>query len=137
QGQLHRPGHAGRIARVHAAGDVGRADVFHQLIIGAQIPPAVAFTEVAVDRDAHGPTTFLSQEFLVKVRSETNSRRPGTFLPGHAPSVPTRAFRALGGRRVRNRRRVKSPSVDERNGHGGGEVPLETTGGPRRLRWKG
>jgi hypothetical protein len=52
-GQAHRPVHHQRIACVVPAGDVGRRDVLHHGLIGADSIPAKAFTQVTIEINLH------------------------------------------------------------------------------------
>src|SRR6266852_3255203 len=51
EGQLHGLAHHVRVAAVEAAGDVGRRDVRHDVLVAPQDPAAVALSHVAVDVD--------------------------------------------------------------------------------------
>src|SRR5688572_19515957 len=51
--RTHRAPHDGRVARVHAAGDVRRRDNLEQLRVGANLPGAEAFSHVGIQIDCH------------------------------------------------------------------------------------
>src|SRR5690606_29931548 len=53
------------VARVHAAGDVGRGDIVHEFLVGPEIPTAEAFAQIAVECHAHGNPPLFSDLCLL------------------------------------------------------------------------
>ena len=52
-GELDRPAHDAGVARMEAAGDVGRRDHLHQRLVVAQAPGAEGLADIGVEINSH------------------------------------------------------------------------------------
>jgi hypothetical protein len=92
-GERYSLAHDVRVARVKAARDVGRGDVAHQLLVGAETVRAEALAHVAVKVYLHGASLRSAASGISPQSRVRDSLRPGQrylLTPNGAPLTPPR-----------------------------------------------